>query len=111
MLKFYTYCDIITEYGDGAICDICYLHPRFSNFYEDFTETGLGLCCEEAVRIILTEKEKFNIKIPGWAENKIFLRNVRKYLTFCRTEMLLFLKYLKDLQKNASILYGCILLK
>ena len=22
-------CDIIIEYGDGAICDICYLHPRF----------------------------------------------------------------------------------
>ena len=50
-------CDIILELGDGAISDICYLHPRFSNFYEDFIETGLGLCCEEAARIILTETE------------------------------------------------------
>ena len=57
-------CDIILKLGDEAICDICYLHPRFSNFYEDFTETGLGLCCEEAVRIILTEKEKFSLELP-----------------------------------------------
>ena len=33
------------------------------NFYEDFTETGLGLCCEEAARIILTEEEKFSVPI------------------------------------------------
>ncbi len=57
-------CDIIINLGDGAICDICYLHPRFSNFYDDFTETGLGLCCEEAARIILTEEEKFYLSLP-----------------------------------------------
>lgn len=57
-------CDIITEYGDGAICDICYLHPRFYNFYTSFEEVGLGLSCEEAVRVILTENEKFSVEIP-----------------------------------------------
>ena len=57
-------CDIITEYGDGAICDICYLHPRFYNFYSSFEEVGLGLSCEQAVRIVLTEEEKFYIKTP-----------------------------------------------
>ena len=57
-------CDIITELGEEGLCDICSLHPRFRNFYSDFTETGLGLCCEEAVRILLSEKEKFNIEIP-----------------------------------------------
>ena len=57
-------CDIFLECGDGAISDICYLHPRFSNFYSSFTETGLGLCCEEAVRIVLSETEKFNMAVP-----------------------------------------------
>lgn len=57
-------CEIIAEYGEDAICDICYLHPRFKNFYSNFTETGLGLACEEAARIVLFEKEKFSIKIP-----------------------------------------------
>ena len=57
-------CDIITEYGDGAICDICYLHPRFYNFYSSFEEVGLGLSCEEAVRVVLVENEKFYIETP-----------------------------------------------
>ena len=57
-------CEIICEYGENALCDICYLHPRFRNFYSSFIETGLGLCCEEATRIILSEREKFYIDLP-----------------------------------------------
>lgn len=57
-------CDIICECGEDALCDICFLHPRFKNFYSSFTETGLGVCCEEAARIILSQEEKFSIKIP-----------------------------------------------
>lgn len=57
-------CDIITECGEDALCDICRLHPRFSNFFDSFTEMGLGLCCEEAVRIVLGEKEKFTVDMP-----------------------------------------------
>lgn len=67
-------CDIICELGDGAICDICYLHPRFKNFYEDFTETGLGLCCEEVTRVILTENERFSIDVPESAKNDEFFK-------------------------------------
>ena len=63
-------CDIILNLGEDAICDICHLHPRFSNFYDDFTETGLGLCCEEAARIILMENEKFSVVPP--VQNKFF---------------------------------------
>lgn len=70
-------CDIINEYGEDALCDICYLHPRFKNFYTDFTETGLGLCCEEAARIILSEEEKFFVIYPDGIkfteEEKAFL--------------------------------------
>ncbi len=57
-------CDIICRLGEDALCDICYLHPRFKNFYSSFTETGLGLACEEAARIVLSEKEKFALEIP-----------------------------------------------
>lgn len=57
-------CNIICEYGEDALCDICYLHPRFKNFYFSFEETGLGLCCEEAARIILFDEEKFSICMP-----------------------------------------------
>ena len=57
-------CDIISEKGETYLCEICKLHPRFRNFYTDFYETGLGLCCEEAVRIILSETDKFSIVSP-----------------------------------------------
>ena len=57
-------CDIIAEYGEDMLCQICSLHPRFRNFYLDFSEMGLGLCCEEAARIILSEREKFALIMP-----------------------------------------------
>jgi len=56
-------CDIISEYGENALCDICYLHPRFRNFYSDCIETGLGASCEEAARIILGFEEKFTTSL------------------------------------------------
>ena len=51
-------CDIITELGDGALCDICADHPRYRNYFADRLEMGLGLCCEEAARIILSKTSK-----------------------------------------------------
>ena len=51
-------CDIITELGEDKLCTICSEHPRFHNELPDRIESGLGLCCEEACRIILSQKEK-----------------------------------------------------
>jgi len=62
-------CEIICECGEEYLCDICALHPRFKNFYTSFIETGLGLSCEEACRIILTERDRFKIDI----NDEIFL--------------------------------------
>lgn len=56
-------CDIITECGEGALCDICADHPRFRNFYSDRTEIGLGLCCEAAAALILGFDKPFGIEV------------------------------------------------
>lgn len=56
-------CEIIRNMGDEATCDICRDHPRFRNFYENFTEMGLGICCEEAARLILNRKEPFGLTL------------------------------------------------
>lgn len=58
-------CDIITDLGEGCICDICREHPRFYNEFGDTTESGLGLCCEEAARIILTKRDKVSLIFEG----------------------------------------------
>ena len=49
-------CDLITELGEEHLCQICADHPRFRNVLGDRTEIGLGLCCEEAARLILTRE-------------------------------------------------------
>ena len=46
-------CEIYTHLGAGALCEICREHPRFVEVYGDIMERGLGLCCEEAARLLL----------------------------------------------------------
>lgn len=50
-------CDLILEFGEEVLCQICTDHPRFYHEYADRTEVGLGLCCEEAARLILCREE------------------------------------------------------
>lgn len=54
-------CEIIKNLGEDALCNICTDHPRFRNFYEDFEELGIGLCCEEAARVMLSSNEPFSL--------------------------------------------------
>lgn len=54
-------CDLITELGEDALCQICADHPRFRNYFADRTEIGLGLCCEEAARLILSQEEPMRL--------------------------------------------------
>ena len=54
-------CEMILQVGEDKLCDICSDHPRFRNFYSDFTEMGLGMCCEEAARVILNCEEPFEL--------------------------------------------------
>lgn len=55
-------CDIILNCGENSLCQICTDHPRFRNYYSDRIEIGLGLCCEEAGRIILSQNEMFSLE-------------------------------------------------
>lgn len=50
-------CRIILSLGEAALCDICALHPRFFNSFPGREEAGLGLCCEEVVRLLLSSPE------------------------------------------------------
>lgn len=96
-------CDIICELGDGALCDICYLHPRFSNFYDDFTETGLGLCCEEAVRIILSEQEKFFISAPRSTDKSDFFSKRQEVFDILQNREATVLERLKNLAEKYDL--------
>jgi len=61
-------CQMYRELGEDALCQICTDHPRFRSFFPERTEIGLGLCCEEAARLILSQKEPVRILRTGRAE-------------------------------------------
>ena len=66
-------CDLILTLGEDALCQICRDHPRFRNFYSDRTEIGLGLCCEEAGRLILGQASPVMLQVledDGTAEEQ-----------------------------------------
>lgn len=58
-------CDLILYGGEDMLCQICTDHPRYRGFFSARTEIGVGLCCEEAARLILTKPEKTALLVTG----------------------------------------------
>ena len=56
-------CDIYTELGEAHLCQICTDHPRYYEWFGAVKEGGIGLCCEEAARIILSEDMMLTVKV------------------------------------------------
>lgn len=52
-LSNHNLCEIINNYGEERLCQICSDHPRFRSFFDTRGEIGLGLTCEAAVKLIL----------------------------------------------------------
>lgn len=46
-------CDIFIHLGEEHLSQICTHHPRYYDWFLEGEEAGLGLCCEEAARLIL----------------------------------------------------------
>ncbi len=66
-------CDLILEFGEDVLCDICREHPRFYNDLPNRVETGLGLCCEEAARLILTWKSPVKLQNAQATDDELLL--------------------------------------
>ena len=82
-------CEIILQAGEDALCQICADHPRFRNYWSDRIEIGLGMACEEAARLILTDShplrlvpvpEKTEEQPETPSEEELALRNYRDQL-------------------------------
>lgn len=48
-------CDIFLHLGEKSLCEICTEHPRYHEWFGDWKESGLGLCCEAAGRLIFSQ--------------------------------------------------------
>ena len=70
-------CEMIIRHGENYLCDICKEHPRFYNEFDDHTEAGIGLVCEEACRLVLNHDGAFELigddgskmELPGYVKN------------------------------------------
>lgn len=47
-------CEVVNEKGPEALGVVCDQFPRFSEYFGERKETGVGLACEEAARIVLS---------------------------------------------------------
>lgn len=74
-LNEHNLCDIITELGEEALCDICAMHPRFVNERSGRMEFGIGMACEEAARIILTKETPSVLLGEGSTDEILALRD------------------------------------
>jgi len=63
-------CELILTLGEESLCDICREHPRFYNCFPEREERGLGLCCEEAARLLLEGKEPLRLITGGDGERE-----------------------------------------
>lgn len=55
-------CEIYQRLGADKLGVVCTQFPRFSEYFGGVKETGIGLACEEAARIILYDKARFSLE-------------------------------------------------
>ena len=81
-------CDLITAAGEKALCQICRDHPRFRAQLTDREEIGLGLCCEEACRLILNWNQPVQLIVEDDGRSKAVLGKREQAWLFQRERLL-----------------------
>lgn len=69
-------CDIYSELGEEALCEVCTEYPRFVVEYGDVREKSLSVSCEEVGRIIFSDEGKMSyedIELPDLGIEDEFL--------------------------------------
>ena len=91
-------CDIIINLGKEHLCQICADHPRYYEWFGDIKEGGLGLCCEEAARLILTSEHPtlFTEEEIPYEENDSFDKELFDLLCKARDRIFFFLYGYED---------------
>lgn len=56
-------CDIIINLGEEHLCRICTEHPRYYEWFGRIKEGGVGLCCEEGTKLILTAENPAELTV------------------------------------------------
>lgn len=67
-------CEIIINLGEDHLCQICTDHPRYYEWFGEIKEGGVGLCCEEGAKLILTAEKpaELTVREIPYEENDSF---------------------------------------
>ncbi|MBR2640637.1 MAG: flagellin lysine-N-methylase [Oscillospiraceae bacterium] len=100
-------CEIYINLGEKALSQICDDHPRFRNYLESRTEIGLGLCCEEAAKLVLEKKSKTEIiEIGDDGEPFYDSEEEEKFLESRKKLFEIFQNREKSIEKRISDAFG-----
>ena len=83
-------CEIFIHLGEEHLCEICTEHPRFHEWFGDYKESGLGLCCEEAVRLLYSQDHPLTFtlqEIDEQPDEADFDQNILQHLLNVRTHL------------------------
>ncbi|HCH82489.1 MAG TPA: hypothetical protein DE316_05340 [Eubacterium sp.] len=61
-------CVVHKELGEKYLGVVCSQFPRYSEYYGTIKESGIGMACEEAARIMLCKNRKFTLNISPLEE-------------------------------------------
>ena len=61
-------CELICRKGESFLCEICREHPRYYEYCGDHVDMGVGLCCEEACRLLFSEDKPLGFITEGEGE-------------------------------------------
>ena len=95
-------CEVYIQLGEDKMCDICTEHPRYYEWFNNLKEGGIGLCCEEAGRIILSQKQPFTTiekEIP-FEDADTYDMELFNYLLNCRSKII---SHIENTEKNFSL--------
>ena len=103
-------CEIYINLGEKHLCQICAEHPRYYEWFKNCKEVGIGLCCEEAARIILSETKPFStseVNIP-YEDCYEYNTEIYSYLYSVREKILNYINTANDLNSCIrNILWYC----
>lgn len=61
-------CSVLLTYGEDKISDICAEHPRFYEWFGDYKEAGVGICCEKTCELLLDHPEPIEFYVKDIEE-------------------------------------------
>lgn len=95
-------CEVYIQLGEDKMCDICTEHPRYYEWFNNLKEGGIGLCCEEAGRIILSQNQPFTTiekEIP-FEDADTYDIELFDYLLNCRSKII---SHIENNEKNFNL--------